>query len=279
MTALIVDTHTHFYDPTRPQGVPWPPKDDAVLYRTVLPEHLRALAEPLGIAGTVVVEASPWRDDNDWILSLAAVESYIVGFIGNLDITGTEVLDDLARLGANPMFRGLRIGSAALHRAMDDGSFRVFAALADQDLTLDLLAGADDLPAVRRLAAAFPRLRMVLDHIAHVRVDGQAPNPGWRDGIERLSDTPNVFCKVSGMVEATGLSPAPSDPGFYAPTLDVLRGSFGDGRLVFGSNWPVCERFASYATVLRIPEQYFSTCGATEQVFSLTHVAAYGRRA
>ncbi len=40
----IIDTHTHFYDPTRPQGVPWPPKDDAVLYRRVLPRDFRALA-------------------------------------------------------------------------------------------------------------------------------------------------------------------------------------------------------------------------------------------
>ena len=30
---MIVDTHTHFYDPFRPQGVPWPEKDDEILYR------------------------------------------------------------------------------------------------------------------------------------------------------------------------------------------------------------------------------------------------------
>ena len=38
---MIIDTHTHFYDPTRPQGIPWPPKDNLLLYRTVLPEHHR----------------------------------------------------------------------------------------------------------------------------------------------------------------------------------------------------------------------------------------------
>ena len=37
--AQIIDTHTHFYDPSRRQGVPWPPKTDALLYRTVLPSH------------------------------------------------------------------------------------------------------------------------------------------------------------------------------------------------------------------------------------------------
>ena len=57
---MIVDTHTHFYDPSRPQGVPWPSPNDDVLYRTTLPEHYRELAVPMGVSGTVVVEASAW---------------------------------------------------------------------------------------------------------------------------------------------------------------------------------------------------------------------------
>ena len=50
--TMIVDTHAHFYDPGRPGCVPWPPKDDAVLYRTVLlrPEY-RRITQPLGITG------------------------------------------------------------------------------------------------------------------------------------------------------------------------------------------------------------------------------------
>ena len=51
---MIIDTHTHFYDPTRLQGVPWPPADNKLLYRTVLPEHHKALALPEGVTGTVV---------------------------------------------------------------------------------------------------------------------------------------------------------------------------------------------------------------------------------
>ncbi len=37
----IIDCHTHFYDPQRQGGVPWPNKGTS-LYRTVLPEHLRS---------------------------------------------------------------------------------------------------------------------------------------------------------------------------------------------------------------------------------------------
>ncbi|NCY02726.1 MAG: hypothetical protein EBX36_07380, partial [Planctomycetia bacterium] len=68
--APVIDTHTHFYDPTRPGGVPWPPRDDAILYRTVLPAEWERLAQPAGVTGTVVVEASPLLEDNDWLLDL-----------------------------------------------------------------------------------------------------------------------------------------------------------------------------------------------------------------
>src|SRR5947209_17817924 len=60
MPSKIIDTHVHFYDPDRPKGVPWPPKDDKLLYRRVLPQELKSIARPLGVTGVVVVEASPW---------------------------------------------------------------------------------------------------------------------------------------------------------------------------------------------------------------------------
>src|SRR5688500_1324278 len=78
-TSRIVDTHTHLYDPTRPQGVPWPGKGTP-LDRPVLPADWVAVAAPLGVTETVVVEASKWLEDNAWILNLAAREKSIVGF-------------------------------------------------------------------------------------------------------------------------------------------------------------------------------------------------------
>src|SRR5262245_18853787 len=79
----LIDTHTHFYDPGRPQGVPWPSKDDKLLYRPVFPKDYLALPVPRPVTGTVVVEASPWLEDNQWVLDLAVREPFIVGFVGN----------------------------------------------------------------------------------------------------------------------------------------------------------------------------------------------------
>ena len=57
----IIDTHTHFYDPARPQGVPWPSQDDDFLYRRVMPEDYKSLAANQGVKGTVAVSYTHLR--------------------------------------------------------------------------------------------------------------------------------------------------------------------------------------------------------------------------
>src|ERR1700686_2969114 len=83
--SRIIDTHIHLYDPTRPQGVPWPPKDDALLYRRTLPADFTAATQGLGVTGAVVIESNALFDDNQWVLDLAAGNPLIVAFVGHLD--------------------------------------------------------------------------------------------------------------------------------------------------------------------------------------------------
>src|ERR1022692_3895246 len=71
----IIDTHIHLFDTTRPQGVPWPTKDNRVLYQPALPERYRKIATPLGIRGAIEVECSTWLEDNQWVLDIAAKDS------------------------------------------------------------------------------------------------------------------------------------------------------------------------------------------------------------
>ena len=79
----IIDCHTHFYDPTRPGGIAWP-GEDSPLYGVVLPENLRALPKPRPVTGTVIVEASPWIEDNQWLLDIAKDDPFVVGIVGHL---------------------------------------------------------------------------------------------------------------------------------------------------------------------------------------------------
>ena len=274
---MIIDTHTHFYDPTRPEGVPWPDPDDDVLYRPVYPEHHRALAIPEGVTGTVVVEASTWVEDNQWILDLAENEPFIVGFVGNLDIGSADFEDNLERYSANPLFRGVRLRGVDIGGVVDSGNLANIEMFAAKDLSVDLLSSPDVLPSVAALAAEIPELRIVINHVAGVPIDGKVPDAGWVEGMQMAAVHPHVYCKVSGLVENTKDKPSPTDVAYYAPTVDVLWDAFGVDRLVYGSNWPVSERFADYATVQRIVSQYFNAKGvvATEKYFWRNATAAY----
>ena len=260
----IIDTHTHFCDPARPQGVPWPPPDDPVLYRSVLPDEFRRLAQPLGVTGTVVVEASAWIEDNDWVLELAAREPFILGLVGHLQPGRPEFVSQLDRFRANPRFRGIRTGLWGVSLAADDQAFLSdLRRLSEHRLALDVLVGPDRLETVASLAAKLPELRIVIDHCANVRVDGKSPPEVWLSGLRAVARHPNVYMKVSGLVEGTGLTngQAPRDPEFYRKILDAVYETFGQGRVIYGSNWPVSNRFASYATVLGIVSDYFESKG------------------
>ena len=274
---MIIDTHTHFYDPTRPEGVPWPDPNDKVLYRRVLPVDYKALAVPQGVSGTVVVEASEWVEDNQWILDLAADELFIVGFVGNLQPGSKDFGSSLERFSANPLFRGIRPRGANIGNFEKDIFLTDIEKLAAKDLEIDLLIGPEGLPDVAFLASRIPELRIVINHIAGVRIDGKLPDPMWTEGMQMAAEHPNVYCKVSGLVESAQESPAPDDIGYYTPTLDVLWDVFGEDHLIYGSNWPVSEHFADYATVQRIVMEYFKTKGqeATEKYFWKNAKAAY----
>src|SRR5207248_10140745 len=112
--VLAIEAHTHCYDPAWPQGVPWPGKDDKVLYRKVLPGELEALAGKHGVRSTIVVEASPWVEDNQWLLDLAAREPFIAGVVGRLDPAERGFGRHFERSAKNELFRGLRVNYAEL---------------------------------------------------------------------------------------------------------------------------------------------------------------------
>ena len=64
----VIDTHLHVYDTRREKGVPWPPRNDKVLYKPHLPEEYKRLAKAAGVTGAVIVEASDQLEDNRWVL-------------------------------------------------------------------------------------------------------------------------------------------------------------------------------------------------------------------
>jgi predicted TIM-barrel fold metal-dependent hydrolase len=274
----IIDTHTHFYDPTRPEGVPWPGKDDKTLFRRVLPDEYKKLAGPLGVVGTVVVEASPWVEDNQWLLDLAAKEDFLVGIVGRLDTASDDFEKRLRRFAKDPLYRGLRIGHAELTTGLKGKLVDRCKLLIDHNLELDVNGGPDMPADVARLAKDLQKLRIVINHCANLRIDGREVPRNWAEGMKAAASHPNAYCQVSALVENTGQKSAPTKLDYYRPVLDTLWKLFGEDRLLFGSNWPVSDRAAPLATVVGIVRDYFMDKGdkAASKFFLTNSQAAYG---
>lgn len=279
--AKILDAHTHFYDPSRPQGVPWPPRDDALLYRRTMPEDYRRLPVPQPADGAIVVEASEWVEDNQWVLDLAARDPLIVGVVGNLRPGTPDFAGHLKRLAANPLFRGIRFRAGSPEKLLDQpDALADLRRLGDRGLTFDVHAAAGWVAQAPRLARLVPGLRLVVNHVAGARVDGRPPADEWRRRVDELAERANIWMKVSGLVEGAGRAngDAPSEPDIYRPVLDALWASFGAGRLIYASNWPVCSRFAPLARVGQIALDYFAGKGPAvlDRVFWENAQRAYG---
>jgi L-fuconolactonase len=262
----IIDTHVHFYDPTRPQGVPWPPKTDALLYKRVLPADFRAATKGLGITGVVIVEASAWLEDNEWVLDLAKDDPMMLGIVGHIDPSTPDFRSGLARFSKHPLFKGLRIGGAGVSNALSNPAYMAdLAALADRDLQLDVLGPASMFTPLLRLSDKLPRLRIVIDHLPY-----DVPVPKEFEGRTK------VYAKVSGVLRKAS-DRVPDDVEHYRGMLDQLWSVFGQDRLIYASNWPVSDRIAPYATVLKVVRDYFESKGlvAAERYFAANARTAY----
>src|SRR5262249_34500492 len=140
----IIVTHMHLFDTGRPQGVPWPEKPDALLYRPALPDRYRGIVEPLGITGAIEVEASPWMEDNQWVLDQAAKDTIIVGTVGNLEAGKPDFGNHLERFHRNRLFLGIRCGNLWGRNISEDVS--------KADFIFGLSAGISKMPHSTRLS-------------------------------------------------------------------------------------------------------------------------------
>lgn len=273
----VIDTHTHFYDPSRPQGVPWPAKGDPVLDRTVLPDEWERLVAPHGVTGTVIVEASPWVEDNQWLLDLAARHRPAPGMLGIVGIVGQLALGDPAcaglidRFAKHRLYRGIRVRPDTLADRLGDAAVLAdLARLAAADLSVDLV-GPTALATAAAVVAKVPDLRIIVDHMGAARMGRDGVERGWRDAVDAAARHEGVFLKVSALMEAAHAAhdgKAPRDPAFYEPWLDAVWEAFGDGRLLYGSNWPVSDKAGTYAEVLAIVRPYVEARGpAAEREF------------
>ncbi|MEU6851286.1 amidohydrolase family protein [Actinacidiphila alni] len=272
---MRIDAHHHLWDlERRPQ--PW--LTGAALdpiARTFRPADLLPELDEHGIDATVLVQSSSSLDETRELLALAAASGgRIAGVVGWADLTDPALPDVLASLAAAGPLVGIR------HQVQDEADpdwlaradvVAGLAAVGAAGLVYDLLVTHDQLPAATATVRALPGTRFVLDHGAKPAIVAGGREP-WAARVADLAALPNTACKLSGLItEADWERWRPAD---VLPYARHLLDSFGPGRLLFGSDWPVCTLAASYGEVLGLAEEAIAGLPAADRAAVLGGTAA-----
>jgi L-fuconolactonase len=275
----IIDTHIHLFDGSRPQGAPY---KGSKQYEggIALPAMYRALAQPVGIVGAIEVEASPWIEDNLWVLEVSQTDTIMVGTIGDLQPEKPEFAEYLERYHRNVLFRGIRYGNLWTYNLVEQVNNPVFIQglklLAQADLVLDTAnPRVNLLQAIVKVNDSVPDLRIVLDHLPSLdpAPDEQA---SYESVLKELHSRPSIFVKLSEIDHRVN-GQLVSGLGAHRARLDLLMDTFGEDRVVFGSDWPNSVGTATLAQIVELTRGYFATRtrAAAEKYFWKNTLQAY----
>jgi L-fuconolactonase len=260
---MIVDAHHHVWDPgTRAHT--WLDSLPG-LRRRFSAADFALVAADHGVTASVLVQVLASAAETEEFLALAATTGaappgMIAGVVGWADLTAPGVADEIGRLRQLPGGGSLVGLRHLVQDELDPGWLdrrdvrRGIRAVGDAGLAYDLLVRPAQLPAALRVASDLDDVRFVLDHGAKPDIASGNLEP-WSSLVAELARRPNVTCKLSGLVTEAG-------PGWTVPRIVPyaarLLECFGPGRLMFGSDWPVCTLAASYGEVLGLAREVLS---------------------
>jgi L-fuconolactonase len=251
MRSVLVDAHQHFWDPEA-SHYPWMTAELAAIRRPFGPQDLQPLLDEEGIDYSIFVQARNDMGETLDCMALSREVDFLVGVIGWVDLTDPAVEENLAGLrhawggealvGIRHLVQDEPDPQWLLRREVSRG----LEAVGRADLTYDLLVRPPQLPAALEAARRHSEMRFVIDHIGKPPIASGLLEP-WSTHMAAFAALDHVACKLSGMVtEADWRSWTPSQ---LAPYVERVVGWFGEDRILFGSDWPVCLLAGSYHQV------------------------------
>lgn len=248
----IVDTHQHLWD-LHILTLPWV-ASSTELNRSFLPDDYRQATARLNVVKAVYMEvAAPSHQqlvEAEWIIELcqrAGTPTCAAVIGGEPEADGFHAY--ISRFAGSPFIKGVRHGFTSVTDALIKG----IRLLGELGMCFDICVGPEQLGEGVQLVARCPDTRFVVDHCGNADPKAFAAAPGaapshsperWRRHMAALAAKKNVVCKISGVVASAVQGAWTADD--LAPIINHCLDVFGPDRVMFGSDWPVCTRVASY---------------------------------
>jgi L-fuconolactonase len=261
MSARI-DSHQHFWRRDRGDYT-WLTPDLAPIYRDYLPADLAPQLERAGVAHTILVQAAATVAETRYLLELAASNPFVAGVVGWVDFEARDAPDTIATLAQDARLVGLRPMIQDIPDTewmLRESLVPAFEAMIDHGLVFDALVKPPHLPALLELAGRYPELSIVLDHGAKPPI-ASGDVSAWKRDVAALARETPMVCKLSGLVTEAGSK----SPGALRDSVNHLLEHFGASRLLWGSDWPVCELVCSYDDWVATSGELLQPLGAAER--------------
>lgn len=265
----IIDTHVHFWnvDTLRYSWI-----DEGSLFdRNFSPqEYLRSSAQAQAdVSGMIFIEADADSScslrEARWVQELAAAEPRILGIVARVALAERpSIAADLDALAGIPLLKGIRdnIQGHAPGFAVQRSFVQGVREIGRRGLHFELCLKHHQLDEALELAKACPEVPLVLDHCAKPGIR-QGEREPWLAQIRQLAALPNMVCKISGLVtEAEWERWQPEEILWYARQA---ADAFGPTRILFGSDWPVCEAAGGFEKWFRVAQTLATSWSASDR--------------
>lgn len=242
----IIDIHPHVIS-TDTKRYPRAPigghQSDWSQARPVSYDDMIVAQDCAGVAKAALVQASTcYGHDNSYVAEAVAAHPERFAGVFSCDILAPDVAQTMAHWKGKGL-TGLRLfttGSTMPGQADwldDERSFAGWGFAAENNLPVCLQMTAKGIPQVVNVLKRFPKLRVILDHLARPVQDDGPPYAG-ADSLWGLAAQPNVYLKVTER-NLVGARAGKATPESF---FGKLVGDFGANRIAWGSNYPASEK-------------------------------------
>ncbi len=261
---MIIDSHQHFWN-YEPEKHSWIDDEMSVIRRDFLSDDLQKVFDENGVDACVAVQADQTTEETDFLISLAENNNFIKGVVGWVDLRSESIEEDLLKYKKYDVVKGFRhvVQEEQDHNFMLRPEFlNGIELLGKYDLCYDILIFPHQLGAALELVKKFPNQKFVIDHLAKPYIkDGFFE--GWAVMMREIAKNQKVYCKISGMI--TEADYKTWTPEQVHPYMKLVLESFGAGRVMYGSDWPVCLVAGNYSIVKALVTDFISDLSQEQQ--------------
>jgi predicted TIM-barrel fold metal-dependent hydrolase len=272
---VIVDSQVHIWPPNRPWSPGTPHLPEPLGYET-----LRSWMDEAGVDAAILVPP-PWEGDrNDFSLEAAARYPDRFAVMGRIAMTDPASAERLTTWRKQPGMLGVRLNflqDAAKRLVTEQKLDWLWEAAERNGIPLMILAPSL-IPMFDGIAARYPGLRLIIDHMGCDRGDIDDAVGKKVDEIAPLARHPNVYVKVSA---TPCLSTAPFPfRNIHAHIRRAIE-SFGPQRSIWGTDLTRFIQKCSYReSVLMFTEHLdFLSASDKEWVMGRTIMTCLGWKA